>query len=30
VQEFQCDHQLKVDGVCGPQTQAKLVDAHGS
>jgi putative peptidoglycan binding protein len=30
VQEFQCDQQLKVDGVCGPQTQAKLVDAHGS
>lgn len=30
VQEFQCDHQLKVDGVCGPQTQAKLVDAHGA
>jgi hypothetical protein len=30
VQEFQCDHQLKVDGVCGPQTQAKLVDSHGS
>jgi hypothetical protein len=30
VQEFQCDHQLGVDGICGPQTQAKLVDAHGA
>ena len=30
VQEFQCDHELTVDGVCGPQTQAKLVDVHGS
>jgi hypothetical protein len=30
VQEFQCDHQLRVDGICGPQTEAKLVDAHGA
>jgi hypothetical protein len=30
VEEFQCDHQLTVDGKCGPQTQAKLLEAHGS
>lgn len=29
VEEFQCDHGLKVDGICGPQTQAKLKEAHG-
>lgn len=29
VEEFQCDHGLKVDGKCGPKTQAKLVDLHG-
>lgn len=29
VEEFQCDHGLTVDGVCGPQTQAKLKQAHG-
>lgn len=30
VEEFQCDHALKVDGVCGPKTQAKLEEIHGS
>jgi hypothetical protein len=29
VEEFQCDHGLKVDGACGPKTQAKLVELHG-
>lgn len=29
VEEFQCDHGLKVDGSCGPKTQAKLVELHG-
>jgi N-acetylmuramoyl-L-alanine amidase len=29
VEEFQCEHGLKVDGVCGSQTQAKLKEAHG-
>lgn len=29
VEEFQCENGLKVDGVCGPKTQAKLKDAHG-
>ena len=29
VEEFQCDHNLKVDGVCGAATQAKLEAAHG-
>ena len=29
VEEFQCDHGLKVDGDCGPKTQAKLKDIHG-
>ena len=29
VEEFQCDHGLKVDGVCGATTQAKLKDIHG-
>lgn len=29
VEEFQCDHALMVDGVCGPQTQAKLKQVHG-
>lgn len=29
VEEFQCDHALKVDGICGPQTQAKLKQVHG-
>lgn len=29
VEEFQCDEKLKVDGVCGPETQKKLVEVHG-
>jgi hypothetical protein len=29
VEEFQCDNHLTVDGICGPQTQAKLKTAHG-
>ena len=29
VEEFQCDQGLKVDGVCGPVTQAKLKQVHG-
>jgi len=29
VEEFQCDNNLTVDGICGPQTQAKLKQAHG-
>ncbi|MGH8003256.1 MAG: PGRP and LysM peptidoglycan-binding domain-containing protein [Limisphaerales bacterium] len=29
VQEFQCDNDLKVDGVCGPKTQTKLKEIHG-
>jgi N-acetylmuramoyl-L-alanine amidase len=29
MEEFQCDHGLTVDGICGPQTQAKLKDVHG-
>jgi N-acetylmuramoyl-L-alanine amidase len=29
VEEFQCDHGLKVDGICGPTTQAKLKEVHG-
>jgi hypothetical protein len=29
VEEFQCDHDLKVDGVIGPATQAKLKTIHG-
>jgi putative peptidoglycan binding protein len=29
VEEFQCDHSLKVDGDCGPKTQAKLKQVHG-
>lgn len=30
VEEFQCDNSLTVDGDCGPNTQAKLKDIHGS
>ena len=30
VEEFQCDNTLTVDGKCGPNTQAKLKDVHGS
>jgi hypothetical protein len=29
VEEFQCDQKLTVDGICGPQTQAKLKAVHG-
>lgn len=29
VEEFQCDNRLKVDGICGPNTQAKLKQVHG-
>jgi N-acetylmuramoyl-L-alanine amidase len=29
LQEFQCDHDLKVTGVCGPEIQAKLKEVHG-
>jgi N-acetylmuramoyl-L-alanine amidase len=29
VEEFQCDHGLTVDGICGPITQAKLKEVHG-
>jgi LysM repeat protein len=29
VEEFQCDHSLSVDGICGPNTQAKLLEVHG-
>ena len=29
IEEFQCDHGLSVDGVCGPNTQNKLVAVHG-
>jgi hypothetical protein len=29
VEEFQCDQGQKVDGICGPQTQATLKKVHG-
>ena len=29
VEEFQCENGLKVDGICGPQTQAKLKQVYG-
>jgi len=29
VEEFQCDQDLPVDGVVGPQTQEKLQEIHG-
>lgn len=29
VEEFQSQHGLEVDGICGPQTQAKLIEIHG-
>jgi hypothetical protein len=29
VEEFQCDHGLKVDGVCGTDTQSKLKEVYG-
>jgi hypothetical protein len=30
VEDFQSDYKLTVDGVCGPKTQAKLKEVHGS
>jgi N-acetylmuramoyl-L-alanine amidase len=29
VEQFQADHHLRVDGICGPKTQAKLKEVHG-
>lgn len=29
IEEFQCNHGLKVDGIMGPKTQAKLKEVHG-
>jgi hypothetical protein len=29
IEEFQCENGLTVDGICGPQTQAKLKMVHG-
>ncbi|MDA1073917.1 MAG: peptidoglycan-binding domain-containing protein [Proteobacteria bacterium] len=29
VEEFQCEHELKVDGKCGPNTQQKLEAVYG-
>lgn len=29
LEEFQCDHGLQVDGLCGPKTQSKLKEIHG-
>ena len=29
VEEFQCDNNLAVDGICGPNTQSKLKQVHG-
>jgi hypothetical protein len=29
VEEFQCDNNLTVDGICGPATQAQLKLVHG-
>jgi N-acetylmuramoyl-L-alanine amidase len=29
VEEFQCDNYLMVDGICGPDTQAKLKQVYG-
>ena len=29
VEEFQCDQDLDVDGICGPKTLAKLEEVHG-
>lgn len=29
VEEFQCDNSLTVDGICGPNTQAKLKLVYG-
>lgn len=30
VLHFQSDHDLLCDGICGPQTQQKLIEIHGS
>jgi hypothetical protein len=30
VEEFQCDHALDVDGICGQNTQKKLKEVHRS
>ncbi|MBC2695372.1 MAG: LysM peptidoglycan-binding domain-containing protein [Desulfobacteraceae bacterium] len=29
IEEFQCDHDLKVDGIAGSNTQTKLEEVHG-
>jgi len=29
VEEFQCENDLTVDGICGPNTQAKLKQVYG-
>lgn len=29
IEEFQCEHNLRVDGKCGSHTQAKLKEVHG-
>ena len=29
IEEFQCENSLTVDGICGPQTQAKLKEVYG-
>lgn len=29
IEEFQCEHGLTVDGICGPGTQGKLREIHG-
>lgn len=29
IEEFQCDFELKVDGICGKKTQDKLAEVHG-
>jgi N-acetylmuramoyl-L-alanine amidase len=29
VEEFQCDHGLLIDGICGPHTQQRLEQIHG-
>jgi len=29
IEEFQCDQGLKIDGLCGPNTQKKLKEVHG-
>ncbi len=29
IEEFQCEHDLAVNGICGSETQAKLKEIHG-